>query len=103
MVNRKFIADATTDDLVRRWDEREPGFKARVDARVARLALARQVKKLRELRHMTQAELAVKAGTGQASIARIESGKAVPKLDLLTRIASALSARMDLVLKPLKT
>lgn len=103
MANRKFIADLTTADLVRKWDAREPGVKARVDALVAQLALARQVKKLRTLRKMTQAELAEKAGTAQASIARIESGKVIPKFDLLARIATALSAEIDLRLKPLRT
>jgi DNA-binding XRE family transcriptional regulator len=94
------VSDLTLDDLVRARDAGEPGFQARVDARVADLALARKVRALREKRGLTQAELAERAGTGQAAIARIESGKATPKLDLLARIAVALGARLRVDFSP---
>jgi DNA-binding XRE family transcriptional regulator len=93
------VSDATIDDLIRDRDAREPGFKARVEARVEQLAVGRRVRSLREKRHLSQSELATRAGTGQASIARIESGKSVPKLDLLARIAAALGARLSVELR----
>lgn len=99
-VNTKRISPLTTRDLIAATDREHPGFAVRVEARVAELALARKVRALREKRGMTQAELAAKAGTGQAAIARIEAGKSVPKLDLLARIASALGARLSVSLTP---
>ena len=93
------ISKLTIGDLVRERDAREPGFKDRVEARVEQLAVGRKIRSLREKRHFSQAQLAVRAGTGQASIARIESGKSVPKLDLLARIASALGARLSVSLR----
>ena len=100
MAKQKHIASLRVADLVRERDAREPGFKAQVDARVEQLAIARQVRALRERRKLTQAELAERAGTGQAAIARIEAGRTVPKLDLLERIAVALKAQVRLRLVP---
>ncbi|MFG2480655.1 helix-turn-helix domain-containing protein [Streptomyces fagopyri] len=45
-------------------------------------------------RSMSQARLAELAGTGQAAISRIESGRDQPTLALLERIASALDCRL---------
>lgn len=100
---KRHISTLTTEDLISEADREHPGFADQVDARVAELALARKIRRLRERRGLTQAELAELAGTGQAAIARIESGKAVPKLDLLARIASALGARLTVNLTPAKT
>lgn len=97
---RKHISRLTTRDLVREIDRKAPGFEARVDARIAELAIARKLKALREERGLTQGELARRAGTGQAAIARIESGKALPKLDLLARLASALGTELEVNFKP---
>ncbi|MET8036708.1 helix-turn-helix transcriptional regulator [Streptomyces sp. NPDC005345] len=47
-------------------------------------------------RGMSQARLAELAGTGQAAISRIESGRDQPTLALLERIASALGCRLTL-------
>ncbi|MFD7706577.1 helix-turn-helix domain-containing protein [Streptomyces sp. NPDC059785] len=48
----------------------------------------------RRQRGMSQAHLAELAGTGQAAISRIESGRDLPTLALLERIASALDCRL---------
>jgi len=97
-MSRKHISKLTIDDLIAERDAKEPGFNAKVEARVQQLGLGRQVRALRARRKLSQVELAERAGTGQASIARIEAGKAVPKLDLLERIAMALGARLQLEL-----
>lgn len=93
------ISATTIDGLIRARDAREPGFKARVEARIEQLAVGRRVRSLREKKRLSQTELASRAGTGQASIARIESGRSVPKLDLLARIAAALGARLTVELR----
>ncbi len=43
---------------------------------------------------MSQAQLAELAGTGQAAISRIESGRDLPTLALLKRIAAALNCHL---------
>jgi len=61
-------------------------------------AIAKMVVKLREHNHLTQGELAKRAGTTQPVIARIESGtdSRVPSLELLSRIALASNAYLKL-------
>ena len=99
MEKKRHVSKVTVGELIRRREAREPGFKVRVDEKVAQLAIARQVRALRERRNLSQAELASLAGTGQAAIARIESGRRVPKFELLSRIADALHARVMLKLE----
>ncbi|MCB9703283.1 MAG: helix-turn-helix transcriptional regulator [Myxococcales bacterium] len=61
-----------------------------------KLTVARQVRALRESRNVTQQELAERVGTKQPSIARLESGRVVPRLDLLLKIAIALDSELVL-------
>jgi transcriptional regulator with XRE-family HTH domain len=44
---------------------------------------------------LSQAELAERAGTKQPAIARLESGRVVPRLELLQKIADALGMRLE--------
>ena len=87
-------------DYVRRRVAKDPELAAGVQAELAKLQLARQVKTLREAKHLSQADLAAKVGTKQPAIARIESGRGVPRLEFLQRIADALGARLDVRLAP---
>ena len=73
----------------------DPHYAARVRAELAQLEIARSVRDLRERRKLTQKQLADKLRTGQPSIARLESGKVVPKIDFLERIAEVLGAKLD--------
>jgi len=98
-LRRRHISELTIEDLIEERDAREPGFKARVKTLVQQLGLGRQVRSLRAKRKLSQVELAKRVGTGQASIARIEAGKAVPRLELLGRIATALGASVRLELR----
>jgi DNA-binding XRE family transcriptional regulator len=70
---------------------KDPAFRAEFD----RLQLARKVKGLREKKKMSQVQLAALAGTKQPNIARLESGKVVPKLDFLEKVARALGGHLD--------
>ncbi len=56
--------------------------------------LARSLIAARIKRKMSQATIAKKAGTNQASISRLESGSSKPSLSLLRKVASALDARL---------
>lgn len=69
----------------------DPEFRAAYQA----LEPAYQVARLRMLRGLTQKELAERLGTQQSSIARLESGKAMPSLSFLARIAEALDGSLE--------
>ena len=49
---------------------------------------------------LSQAELAARAGTGQAFVSRVESGKTTPTLSVLQRLAAALDCDLILDLAP---
>lgn len=51
--------------------------------------IGRKIKEYRQLKKMTQEELAVKSGIQRANIARIESGKHRPYLETLEKISEA--------------
>ena len=67
---------------------------ARGDLQAGRRLLARNLRRLRLERKLTQDELAAEAGVRQALISELESGKIDVRLDTLQRIASALNARL---------
>lgn len=75
----------------------DPEFVAALAAREP----AYQVARLRILRGLTQAQLADLVGTKQSSIARLESGLAPPNLSFLSKVATALGARVEVRLSPL--
>jgi len=49
---------------------------------------------------LSQAQLAERAGTGQALVSRVESGRTIPTLSVLQRLASALDCDLVLHLTP---
>lgn len=49
----------------------------------------------RELRHLTQVQLAEAAGCSQSIISRLESGTAVPRADVAIRIARVLATSVE--------
>jgi DNA-binding XRE family transcriptional regulator len=69
---------------------RSPAFAAEIEQQ----RLARRIRQLRESKKLTQAELADRVGTTQSSIARIESGRSAPTLELLRKVADALGHQL---------
>jgi transcriptional regulator with XRE-family HTH domain len=60
------------------------------------MALGDRIKEQREKRHLTQMELAVKAGVNQALISRLESKvSASTNSEVLKRLAEALGCTTD--------
>ena len=53
------------------------------------------LKKTRERRKLTQAELAKNVGVHQVTIARLETGARRPSADLLRRLAKLLKVKME--------
>ena len=83
-------------EYIRRRMARDPELQKRVEEEVSRLEIAQLVKALRERKRLTQTELAELAGTKQPAIARLESGRVVPRIDLLETIARALGMRLNI-------
>lgn len=79
------------DEFIAGQRAKDHEFRAEFD----RLQLARKVKGLRQKKKMSQLRLALLAGTKQPNIARLESGKVIPKLDFLEKVARALGGHLD--------
>ncbi len=76
--------------------EEDPDFVAES----LELEIGYQVARLRILLGLTQEELAEKVGTRQPSIERLESGRSLPSLSFLEKIAEALDAEMEIKIVP---
>jgi transcriptional regulator with XRE-family HTH domain len=59
---------------------------------------ASNLRSLREMRALTQAELGHRAGIGAASISHFETGQRVPSLESLVKVADALDVPVDALL-----
>ncbi len=83
-------------ELIEQRKADSPTFAALYEEEFNKLALARQVRELRERHKLSQAELAERVGTKQPAIARLESGRVVPRIDLLQKIAHALGMQLEI-------
>lgn len=62
-----------------------------------RVALGDRIRKLREEASLTQDQLAEKTGLLKQNISRIESGKYSTGQDILSKIATALGKKLDII------
>jgi transcriptional regulator with XRE-family HTH domain len=62
--------------------------------------LAANIKQLREMRAMTQQQVAKAAEVPRATVANLESGEANPTLSVLVRVATALGVSLDELTAP---
>ena len=85
--------------LKKRW-MKEPGFKDGYDVLGKEFALASMLIGARMKAKLSQAELAVRMGTSQSTVARLESGAAKPSLSTLERLAQATGTRVRVSLEP---
>lgn len=77
---------------------KNPRFRAEYEKLNPEFALARQVIELRIKNKMTQTDLAIKAGTNQVVISRIESGNANPTLESMKKISNAFDKKLEIKL-----
>lgn len=79
-----------------RENKRDAAYNAALDRARLRVAIAREIKTIRESAGLTQSELADALGLKQSVIGRLESlkDKRLPSLDLLARIASVTKKRL---------
>lgn len=76
----------------------EPEFRAGWDE----TAPAYELKRLRILKKLSQAELARQVGTKQPSIARLENGYGFRNLTFVKKVAEALDAQVEIRITPKK-
>lgn len=88
---REYVAERRTRD-------RE--FGKQHDEEFGKLQLARRIRALREAHDLSQGQLASAIGTTQSAIARLESGRFAPRLDVLQRVARALGQRLAVKFVP---
>lgn len=73
-----------------------PGYKTAYESTRAEFELAQQLIETRIKRGLSQGELAIKMGTSQSTIARLESGKSMPSMRTLTKFAQATQAEFQI-------
>ena len=61
-------------------------------------ALQANLRKFREMRGMTQAEMGARAGIAAASISHFETGQRTPALETLVKLADSLTVTVDALL-----
>ena len=78
----------------------DPEFRREYEALEEEFVLAREVLELRRQQNLTQKELAIRMGTSQPAIARIESGNyRNVSLAFIRRLADALGAKPEIHLR----
>ncbi len=77
---------------------KDPEFRFHYKRELIINAISKMIVETRRAAKLTQRELAKKAKTTQSVIARLESGvdERMPSIDLLSRIANASDARLDI-------
>jgi DNA-binding XRE family transcriptional regulator len=75
---------------------KDPEFKAEWDALELEYQIQAELIRARIESRMTQAELSKKSGIRQSNISRIENGNALPKLDTLQALATAMGKKLKI-------
>ncbi|HHW40442.1 MAG TPA: helix-turn-helix transcriptional regulator [Syntrophomonadaceae bacterium] len=75
---------------------RNPDFQKAWDSFELEYKLADLLLKMRSEAGLSQAELAKRVGTTQSAIARMESGKVIPRLESLAKIAAACGKKLEI-------
>lgn len=83
------------DELVSTGNKRDPQFRQLVDAAYHRRDLLTRLVLARRRGRLTQADVAVRMGTSQAAVARIESGDFDVRTSTLDRYALAVGRRVE--------
>lgn len=85
-----------------RRDLKDPEFAKAFEEHYLDAVIAEKLHALREKRHLTQKQLAAKAGMAQNAVSRIEKGENSLTLRTVQRLAGALGCVVELDFKPVK-
>jgi ribosome-binding protein aMBF1 (putative translation factor) len=96
MMERKFIP---VEESFAEW-RKDPEYVAAYDALEEEFALANALIGARNNANLTQEELAIRMGTSQSAIARLESGRTMPSTRTLRKLAEATGTKLRIVLEP---
>lgn len=77
---------------------KDPEFRKEWEAQELEYQIQEELIKARIACNMTQSELAEKSGIRQSNISRIENGNAVPRLDTLCALASAMGKKIRIAI-----
>jgi len=77
-------------------DMRDPKYRKAYETLQPRLAIIRELIRLRVEKNMTQLEIAKKIGSHQSAIARFESGSYNPSFKFVQEFAVALGMRVQI-------
>ncbi|HXT01437.1 MAG TPA: helix-turn-helix transcriptional regulator [Elusimicrobiota bacterium] len=83
-------------------DLKDPEFAKAFEELYLDAVIAEKLQALREKRHLTQKQLADKAGMAQNAVSRIEKGENSLTLRTVQRLAGALGCVVELEFKPVK-
>ena len=78
----------------------DPEFREKYEAWGPEYQWASELVKMRLARGMSQKDLAERINTKQASISRLESGRSLPCVSMVRRIAEALDATIEIRISP---
>ena len=86
------------DDLDRLLEEelRNPEFRKEWETTQLEYDITEMLIKARTSQHISQKELAIRAGVRQSNLSRIENGQCSPNLATLQKIAKGLGKRLPL-------
>ena len=93
------MTEVDISDLHDEWMKR-PGYKAEYEALEEEFSLASEIIRARATADLTQAQLAERMETTQATIARLESGRAKPSTRTLQKVAKATGLRLRIRFEP---
>ncbi|HLO86244.1 MAG TPA: helix-turn-helix transcriptional regulator [Nostocaceae cyanobacterium] len=80
----------------------DPEVKAEYDALEYEFNIARQVIAIRQSSGLNQRDFAKRVGIKQPQLARLESGKQIPKLETLTKLASGAGYAVEIHFVPIE-
>lgn len=99
-MNKKYIG-SSWDDAVKAWERKYPGLREEIEERMEKTIMGMLLKKAREKKALSQAQLAKKANVPQSVICRIESpaSTVMPRMGLYSKLARAMGYRVVLTLE----
>ena len=86
-------------DLHREWMQ-DPEYRAEYEALEEEFSLAAEIIRARAAADLTQSQLAERMETTQATVARLESGRAKPSTRTLQKVAKATGMRLRIKFEP---
>lgn len=86
------------DAVFGEW-RKDPEYVREYDALEREFSLASAVIGARTRAGLTQAQLAERMGTSQSAVARLESGRALPSVATLEKLAAATGSRLRIALE----